>query len=412
MKRLTTVAVGVTLVISSSCTNGEEDLSARASVLAHNIIIIDTHIDVPYRLNRKWEDVSKRTASGDFDYVRAREGGLDALFMSIYTPAAAERQGRSKALADSLIDMVERIASDHPEKFTIAVSPDDVKRNFERGIVSFCIGMENGSPIEGKLANVEYFHDRGVRYITLTHSEDNHICDSSYDTTRTWHGLTDFGREVIDEMNRVGIMIDISHVSDDAFWQVMEITQAPVIASHSSCRHFLPGFERNISDDMIRRVAAAGGVVQINFGSTFITQEAREWMDAYKKVRDPHYAEHNIERDTPADSAYLDAYRKSHPFPFADVLDVADHIDHVVGLVGIDHVGFGSDFDGVGFTLPTRLKYVSAYPRLIEQLLERGYSEEDIARIAWGNVERVWRRVEAVAAAATYPAAADSASGK
>ena len=398
MKRIAMAAVGVVFVLAGAVAYGDDDLRALSRRLATSIIITDGHIDLPYRLNQKWEDVSRRTRSGDFDYVRAREGGLDAPFMSIFTPAEAYRQGRSKALADSLIDLVERLAHDHPDRFALATSPGDVETNFEQGIISLCMGMENGSPIEDDLSNLEHFYRRGVRYITLTHSKDNQICDSSYDTTRTWHGLSDFGREMVTEMNRIGIMVDVSHVSDDAFWQIMEITRAPVIASHSSCRYFISDFERNISDDMIRRVAANGGVVQINFGSTFISQRAREWADAYKKVRTPYYAEHNIAMHSEEDRAFLAAYRETNPFPFADVSDVADHIDHVVGLVGVEHVAFGSDFEGVDVTLPTGLKDASAYPNLIHHLLERGYSEEDIEKIAWGNIRRVWRRVEAVAA--------------
>jgi membrane dipeptidase len=378
---------------------GEDETLARATELARTIIITDGHIDVPYRLNKHWEDISTRTEKGEFDYERAKEGGLDAPFMSIYTPAEAEKQGRSKALADSLIDMVDGVVRDHPDKFALAVSPADVERNFANGVMSLCMGMENGSPIAGSMDNLKHFYDRGIRYITLAHSKDNHLSDSSYDTTGTNGGLTDFGREVVHEMNRLGIMVDVSHVDDDAFWQIMDITTAPVIASHSSCRYFLPGFERNISDEMIERVAENGGVIQVNFGSSFVSQEAREWGDAYRKVRDPWMKEHGYKWGDPEVKAFLEEYRKEHPYPWATVSTVADHIDHIVEIGGIGSVGFGSDFDGVGDSLPIGLKDVSQYPDLIAELMRRGYPDADIEKIAWGNVKRVWTEVERVAAA-------------
>jgi membrane dipeptidase len=274
-----------------------------------------------------------------------------------------------------------------------------VEANFARGVMSLCIGMENGSPIEGSLGNLQHFYDRGVRYITLTHALDNHICDSSYDKTRTWHGVSPFGRKVVEEMNRLGIMVDISHVSDDAFWQVMDITKAPVIASHSSCRYFVPGFERDMGDDMIRRVGENGGVVQITFGSSFVDSVANRYHDELARERTAYLHDHHRDGDTAESRAFTKRYMKKHPFPFADVSRVADHIDHVVALAGIDHVGLGSDFDGVGDSLPVGLKDVSCYPNLIQALIDRGYSDADIEKIASGNLLRVWREVEKVAAA-------------
>jgi len=396
LRRVTSLA-SVLIALAAVTQSADSPMESRANELAHRFIITDGHIDVPYRLNEKWADVSQRTKDGDFDYVRAKNGGLDAPFMSIYTPADAERQGRSKAIADSLIDMVEKIAREHPDKFALASSPDQVEAQFKNGIISFCMGMENGSPIEGDLKNVEYFYRRGVRYITLTHSKDNHICDSSYDTTGTWQGLSEFGREVVREMNRVGIMIDVSHISDKTFWQVIEMTRAPVIASHSSCRSFVPGFERNMNDDMIRRLAENGGVIQVNFGSTFISAKSNDWWTRFAKARDAYLDENGFSHGSEQEEAYYKKYLVKDPFPYADVADVADHIDHIVKIAGIDHAGFGSDFDGVGDSLPTHLKDVSHYPNLIAELLERGYSDEDIEKICYKNVFRVWRAVERVA---------------
>ena len=241
------------------------DLTAEAMEIAKNSIIIDTHIDVPNRINGAWEDVSAATDGGDFDYPRAIAGGLNAPFMSIYTPAALEAEGRSKEVAEDLIDLVNRIVDESPDKYAIAWSPADVEQQFAKGLISLPMGMENDSPIEGELANVQYFFDRGIRYVTLAHGLSNHISDSSYDDNKQWGGLSDFGVEVVKELNRIGIMVDISHVSDEAFWDIMKVTAAPAIASHSSARHFTPDWERNIEDDMIVRLAENGGVVMINY---------------------------------------------------------------------------------------------------------------------------------------------------
>lgn len=391
------VTITAWLAVFAGCSGSDKPASENhANALAHDFIIVDTHIDVPYRLREKAADISQRTEDGEFDYPRARAGGLDGAFMSIYTPADLETSGGSKQLADSLIDMVEGFATRWPDKFGLASSPQDAAKLNREGRFSLFMGMENGSPIEGDLANVEYFYERGVRYITLTHSKDNHICDSSYDTLQTWNGLSPFGRQVVSEMNRVGIMIDVSHVSDSTFYQVIELSTAPVIASHSSCRYFTPGFQRNMSDEMIETLARAGGVIQINFGSTFINQAVRERYDAgrqaaiaWGKARGLAYEDETVE-------AYKKAYFEENPHGFADVSDVADHIDHVVTLVGVDHVGFGSDFDGVGDTLPTGLKDVSYYPNLINELLNRGYSDDDIEKMCSGNLFRVMAGVASV----------------
>lgn len=370
-----------------------EDYLAEADSLAQAYIITDGHVDLPYQLKNK-EFIAERDMDmilrndGDFDYERAREGGLDAPFMSIYIPASYQ-QGGARELADSLIDMVEDIARVHSDKFALAGSPEEVRQNFAAGKISLPMGMENGAPIEDDLENVAYFHDRGIRYITLTHSKDNQICDSSYDTTRTWNGLSPFGREVVQEMNRTGIMVDVSHISDSTFYQVMELTEVPVIASHSSCRHFTPGFERNMSDDMIRRLGENGGVIQINFGSTFLdehSQEVRENMTRYME-------ENNLSMADSAGAAWAQEYMEKEGF-WTNVDKVADHIDHVVSIAGIDHVGLGSDFDGVGDSLPEGLKDVSMFPNLIAELLKRGYSHEDIEKLCYRNVFRVWSAVE------------------
>ncbi|RMG45323.1 MAG: membrane dipeptidase [Acidobacteria bacterium] len=365
--------------------------------IAHAVPIVDTHIDLPYRLYRKPEDISRRTPSGDFDYVRAREGGLDAAFMSIYVPARYQESGGARRLADELIDIVEGIAAQHPDKFALAASAEDVERNFRQGRFSLLLGMENGAGIEGDIGNLTHFYERGIRYITLAHSRNNLIADSSYDEQPRWHGLSPFGEEVVREMNRLGILIDVSHLTDDAARRVLEISRAPVIASHSSCRRFTPGWQRNLSDELIRGIARSGGVVQINFGSSFLDDGIRRRQESLRKALEAWRVERGLSRDDPEFREHAAAYRKAHHPGYADVADVADHIDHVVSLVGVDHVGFGSDFDGVGDSLPRGLEDVSRYPNLIRVLLERGYGEDEIRKIAGGNILRVMRRAAEVA---------------
>ncbi|MEO9967512.1 MAG: dipeptidase [Reichenbachiella sp.] len=376
----------------------EPDYKAQAEALAKKFIITDGHIDLPYKLAEEGymakgelPDLSG-LVDGNFDFAKASKGGLDAPFMSIYIPASLQKtNGASKTMADSLISMVERITTTYPNHFALAGGPADVQKNFEQGLISLPMGMENGSGIEDNLENIKYLFDRGIRYITLTHSKDNLICDSSYDPSRTWNGLSPFGREVVKEMNAQGIMVDISHVSDSTFYQVMEMTDVPSIASHSSVRKFTPGFERNMSDDMIKKLAANKGVIQINFGSTFLLGKSLLKYDTLKVVKKEYMAQ-NPEASDSAWAVYENDWMESNDF-FADVKDAADHIDHVVNLVGVDYVGFGSDYDGVGNSLPTGLKTSADYPKLIEELLRRGYSEEDIEKICYKNVFRVWDAV-------------------
>jgi membrane dipeptidase len=406
VKHTLTSALFLLLLLLGSCAAPERVApEIRAPRLAREVLILDGHVDVPIRLYGQkhsggdLDDVTARSEGGDFDWERAVAGGLDAPFMSIYTPASSEDEGNSKAMADELIDLVEGIAATGPEKFTIARTAKQVRRAFRDGKIALLMGMENGSPIEGDLANLDHFFERGVRYITLCHSKDNHICDSSYDDRHTHRGLTPFGREVVERMNRLGIMVDVSHISDDSFWQVMELTRAPAIASHSSLRHFVPGFERNMSDEMVRRLAENGGVIQINFGSSFLTAEANAHGDRRRQAQERFREEHGVEARSAEDRAFRDEWTASNPFPFATVAVVADHIDRVVELAGIDHVGLGSDFDGVGPTLPIGLEDVSGYPNLLAELLRRGYSEGDVAKICSGNVLRVMEQVERIAAA-------------
>ena len=379
----------------------DEQLRAYADELAHKFIITDGHVDLPFRLkvknfrlDREYMGIPVSTKEGDFDFERAKKGGLDAPFMSIYIPSSYQKKpDNGKALADSLIDMINGIAEQIPDKFARANTPAEVEANFKAGKISLPLGMENGAPIGNELSNVKYFYDRGIRYITLTHGKDNQICDSSYDTTHTWNGLSPFGKQVVEEMNKTGIMVDISHVSDSTFYQVMKMTKVPCIASHSSCRFYTPGFVRNMSDDMIKKLGENNGVIQINFGSTFLDSTVRAKNEENRKKLQAILDEKKMKFSDSLAKPIIDQFQNENPSLFADVETVANHIDHVVKLTGIDHVGMGSDFDGVGDSLPTGLKDVAQYPNLIYVLLKRGYTESDIEKICYKNVWRVWNAV-------------------
>ena len=331
-----------------------------AQELAQEMVIIDTHLDTPIQLymqqdkNGFYEDITKKS-SLHFDFDRAVSGGLNVPFFVIFTPPSTEEKGTAFEMAKDLIKILEDIMNKNPGKFRLVKSPEEITN--EKNIMQVVYGMENGAPIESKLSNIKLFSDMGINYITLAHSKSNHISDSSYDENKNWGGLSPFGRKVVAEMNKQGVMIDISHVSDAAFYEVLKLTKTPVIASHSSLRHFVPGFERNVSDDMLRGLAKNGGVIQICFGSEFIAE------------------------------------KKKYPNLVVTVKDVADHIDRVKELVGIDHVGIGSDYDGWR-NFPVGLEDTSTYPNLIRELLNRDYTKEEIEKVFGGNLLRVWREVK------------------
>lgn len=351
----------------------DEKIKQHAQELADKFIIVDGHIDLPDLLKEKKykagidsPDTLISTGKGEFDYTRAKQGGLDAPFMSIYIPVEYQaKKDNGKELADSLINTVVAITNALPDKFALANTPADIEANTQAGKISLPMGMENGAPIGKDLANVKYFFDRGIRYITLAHNADNQICDSSRDSVHTNHGLSTFGKEVVAEMNKVGIIVDISHVDDETFYQVMEISKAPAIASHSSCRKFSPKATRDMTDDMIKKLGEKDGLIMINFFTAFLDSTAMKTMGEFDST---------------------------HPNP-TNIETVANHIDNVVKIAGIDHVGFGSDFDGVSGSLPVGLDDVSKYPDLIYTLLKRGYSDEDIEKICYKNAFRVWNKV-------------------
>lgn len=393
MRSLLYIALfGASIAVPAAAT--EIFAGEKARQLAADTIIIDTHIDVPWRLMMDWEDLTQAAERGDFDYERARAGGLNAPFMAIYVPSSYEDNG-AYTLANHLIDFVESLVFRAPDKYAIAYDSADIFTHAEQGLISLPMGMENGAPIEGNIDNLHHFYQRGVRYITLAHAEDNHISDSSYDIRQRWGGLSPFGRELVSEMNNIGMMIDVSHISDQAFYEVLEVTQVPVIATHSSARTFTPGWQRNMSDEMIKALAENGGVVQVTFGSTFVTAQANQHRARLQRLTreiNEKYGEETAEAEAAIEQMLAD-----NQYPFATYEDVLNHFDHIINLVGIDYVGIGSDYDGVGDTLPEGLKDARTFPNLIQGFLDRGYSQQDIEKILYKNTMRVWEAAEAFA---------------
>jgi len=370
-----------------------------ARLLAVDALIVDTHIDAPTGLLEGWRDLGQSVPDREFDYPRARAGGLDIAFMSIYTSAAQDSNGSARGIANQQIDAIEALVQRHPDKFALLRSPADAERLLAGGRVLLPLGMENGGPIGEDLAQLRFFFDRGIRYITLAHGANNAIADSSYSAQKKWKGLSPFGREVVDEMNRLGIMVDVSHLSDASAAEAIARSRVPVLASHSAFRHFTPGFERNISDELALAVAKRGGVIQVPFGSAFISPEmAADTLAYFMAVAKFHRDNDKLAAagEPVRDLAIFNSEWKAKTPPReTEVSAVLDQIDYGVRLLGIDHVGIGSDFDGVDGNLPEGLRTVADFPRLVAGLQARGYSEADIRKILGGNVMRVWTAVEA-----------------
>jgi membrane dipeptidase len=376
----------------------DSSLYKRAIELCKSSLLIDTHIDLPDWLYDGWFDISQEINKGEIDYVRAIKGGLNLPFMSIYTSPSLEGTGKSKIKADSMISLVYKIVDTWPNKFCFIKSTSEINKNLNQNKILLTMGMENGSPIENNINNLEEFYNNGIRYITLAHFKSNHISDSANDPDRKWNGLSPFGEEVVKEMNRLGIMVDVSHISDSSFYDVIRLSKAPVIASHSCCRFFVPSLERNMSDEMIKILAAHNGVIQINFANFYLRNDIYQQFTNGENVIKEHLKEFNITEGSDSANIYENNYWKENPLTKATVQDVADHIDHVKNLVGIDYIGIGSDFNGTGGLLPIGLENVSKYPNLVYELLLRGYNDNDIKKVLGGNLLRVWKKAEDVSA--------------
>ena len=315
----------------------------------NSFFVLDSHCDTPSMMLRG-RDLSIDNEGAHVDFPKLRAGGVDGAFFAIYIPADLEGE-EALVHAESLLSCVEDTLSAHPDKAALATDAAQAYTNRDRGLFSVFLGLENGSPIGNSLELLREFHSRGVRYMTLCHSRDNLICDSCASEVKRWHGLSPFGREVVAEMNRLGMLVDVSHVSDETFYDVLKYSSNPVVATHSCCRA-LADHPRNMTDDMIRALAEKGGVIQINFYPVFLDGSFHE-EEMYTAPR-PSYKR------------------------------IVDHIDHVASLVGIDHVGIGSDFDGIDVA-PEGLENISMMPKVFEEMRRRGYSENDIAKVASEN---------------------------
>jgi len=374
-----------------------ESAQVAAQALAH-AIIIDTHADTPQVILEEGYDLAAPDSPYMISIPKMRAGHLGAEFFSIWVDVKWPQQDLVHRALD-LIDVTQQQIAKHPDALGLATTAGDIERLHREGKIAILMGVEGGHEIEGDLHVLDIFYRLGVRYMTLTHTQNNELGDSSGDKPR-WNGLSPLGRQAVVRMNQLGMMVDISHVSDHTFYDVLALSKAPVIASHSSCRA-LCSAPRNMTDDMIRALAKNGGVMDINYFSGFLSQV---YLDAYARISKQVDAAVDAAR---ADSAkqgkrlsYLEELRiqqalvKDLPAPSFTV--IADHIDHAVKVGGIDHVGLGSDFDGID-SAPRGMEDTSKIPDLVRELARRGYAEKDLEKILGGNVLRVMRQVEQAA---------------
>ena len=399
-KGTTLLALAVLLVPSSRSASASDEhgqtqppVSERARKIHAAGMLWDGHNDLPWRLRTDGDmalskyDLSKRLDSGQTDIPRLREGGVKAQFWSVYIPSEHTNPART---VTEQIDLVHRLIDKYPDDLELALTADDVERIVRSGKIASLIGIEGGVAIENSLAQLRAFYKLGARYMTLTHNTTLDWADAAIDAPKH-DGLTPFGERVVKEMNRLGMLVDISHVSPATMADALRVSQAPVIASHSSAFAICPS-PRNVPDDMLLAVKKNGGVVMVNFYSGFIVPElakkTRAMMQEYRaKYPDAGVRARAIEAWYGTEGAKL---------PRGTIKDVADHVDHLVKVAGIDHVGIGSDFDGIT-RWPEGLDDVSSFPRLTDELLRRGYSEEDVHKILGRNVLRAFRQAEQVA---------------
>jgi membrane dipeptidase len=389
---LTTLCLSTALPGVQGQKDVDLELWRRALKIHEDAIVIDTHCDTPMHMLDRGIDIGVKSRTNNVDLIRMKEGGLDAVFFAVFVPNDQDDK-HPAARAFDLIDEIHRQVERYPGLAGLACSPQDMRRLHEEGKRAILIGMENGGPIEHNLRLLRNYYRLGVRYVTLTHSDNNPICDSSTAAEPRWNGLSDFGKEVVREMNRLGLIVDVSHISDKAFWDVLDVSRAPVMASHS-CARALCQSPRNMSDDMIRALARKGGVIQVNFYGGFLDESINRKTEELRKSLEPEI-EKLKETHKGNEAAYWTAVgelwaRHAPPPPEIDVL--IDHIDHIVKLVGADHVGLGSDFDGAS-SYPKGLEDVTGYPLITYHLLKRGYPEKDIVKILGGNILRVFGEV-------------------
>jgi membrane dipeptidase len=398
MKLFLTIPLVVSLL--AGCGSSEVKLAKRADKIHSSIMTIDTHCDTPMEFSNVDFDLGKLHDDGCVDFPRMIAGGLHAEFFAVFIgqgPRSDSAYSKVRTEALEILNSIHKNVDNNHAVAEIALTADDSYRLKKAGKIAAYIGMENGYPIGKDISSIKQYYDMGARYITLSHTKNNDICDSSTDPNGAENnGLSSLGVEVIKEMNRLGMMVDISHVSDKSFYDVLKITKAPVIASHSSCRA-LCGTPRNLSDDMLLALRDNGGAIQICILSSYLkTPEPNSEMETKLKELKEKYGEYSTLPDETKKIVrreYNDV--KSRYEKLATVKDIVDHIDHVVQVIGIDYVGIGSDFDGGGGV--EGCKTVAEMKNITIELLRRGYTKSDIKKIWGGNFMRVFRRVEEIA---------------
>jgi membrane dipeptidase len=387
------IALGATLPLLT--VTAQNDISKKAHDLHFRSIVIDTHDDTTQRLLDPKFDLGVRHSDGSIDIPRMREGGLDAIFFSIWISGTVTGPEAVKRAMDQ-IDAVRELPVRFPKDLALARTADDIRFIHSNGKIAVLMGVEGGHMIDDDLGVLRDFARLGVRYMTLTHMIDTNWADSSTGKF-THNGLTDFGKQVVHEMNRMGVMVDISHVSDKTFYDVLAISEAPVIASHSSCRAICDA-PRNMTDDMIKALAAKGGVMQINYHMGFLSQEFRDAERANPAVGKEIEAEVKKRCGENESCQLVEGDKVTREFvaqgrlPRVDWTKIIEHIDHAVKLAGADHVGLGSDFDGAN--MPYGMEDATHLPQITNALLAKGYSEIDVQKILGGNTLRVMEQVE------------------
>ena len=352
------------------------------------MFVLDSHCDTPSQILRL-RDLSLDNDHAHVDFPKLKRGGVDGAFFALYVPGNLETE-EAFEYSQRLLEGVERAVEANSSSVAFATDSAQAFSNKQEGRFSVFLGLENGSPIGNSFDRLKWFYDRGVRCVTLCHSLDNQICDSCASKVKRWGGLSPFGKELVAEMNRLGILIDVSHISDASFYDVLKYSDRPVVATHSCCRA-LCSHPRNMTDDMIRSLASAGGVIQINFYPLFLDSGFAEVLSGSGLEEKGGYVEKEFIND-PSDPLKRAAWNRIQDqiqaLPRPSFKLIADHIDHVVALAGIDHVGIGSDFDGIVVT-PEGMEDISMMPKLFEELRRRGYSETDLEKIASGNFFRI-----------------------
>ncbi len=399
MRAIVLLATGGLMFAGSFLAAGgpAEDLAARARKLHFIAIVLDTHADTPQRFLFENFDLGHRDSEGHVDIPRMREGGLNAIFFSIWTPTSVNGPRGVKRALD-LIDTVREQVRRHPRDLELATTAEEVRRAHAQGKIAVLMGVEGGHLIDDGLRMLRIYSALGVRYMTLTHSSNTDWADSSTDEPKH-NGLTPFGKSVVREMNRLGMLVDISHVSDKTFYDALAASRAPVIASHSSCRA-LCDVARDMTDDMIRALAKKGGVIHINYNTAFLSQElatARHAIDVQVNAGDAEIRKRSGENEariTREQERWRGQLTAEGKLPKVSWEEIVEHIDHVVKLVGVDHVGLGSDFDGA--TMPIGMEDCSKLPRITEALLGKGYSESDVRKILGENTLRVMAETQRV----------------